>query len=64
MALPPCSCISSDERDLLLRLVEGALSDARVEVRRTKTPEFHDRLQVEEQQLASLLARLRASAGS
>lgn len=52
--------ISSEERDLLIRLVESALSDTRVEVRRTTTPEFHDRLEAEERELAGLLARLRA----
>jgi hypothetical protein len=56
--------ISAEERELLIRLVERALSDTRVEVRRTKTPEFHDRLQVEEQQLSALLVRLRTGAGA
>jgi hypothetical protein len=56
--------ISAEERELLIRLVERALSDTRVEVRWTKTPEFHDRLQVEEQQLSALLARLRTVAGA
>ena len=55
--------ISAEERELLIHLVERALSDTRVEVRRTKTPEFHDRLQAEERQLGALLARLRAAAG-
>jgi hypothetical protein len=51
--------ISPEERDLLVRLVERALSDTRVEVRRTTPPEFHDRLEAEERELASLLVRLR-----
>jgi hypothetical protein len=51
--------LSSEERELLVRLVERALSDTRVEIRRTATPDFHDRLLAEEQHLASLLARLR-----
>jgi hypothetical protein len=51
--------ISPIERDLLIRLVEHALSDTRVEVRRTATPEFHDRLAAEERDLAELLGRLR-----
>ena len=51
--------ISPYERDLLVRLVERALSDTRVEVRGTTTPEFHDRLEAEEGELASLLVRLR-----
>ncbi len=56
--------ISAEERDLLTGLVERALSDTRVEVRRTTTPDYHDRLQAEEQQLVSLLARLRSVGGS
>ena len=56
--------ISLAERELLIRLVEHALSDTRVEVRRTATPEFHDRLAVEERDLAGLLARLRRLAVS
>jgi hypothetical protein len=51
--------ISPEERDLLVRLVDRALSDIRVEVRRTTTPEFHDRLEAEERQLASLFVRFR-----
>jgi hypothetical protein len=51
--------LSSEERELLVRLVERALSDTRVEIRRTATPDFHDRLLAEEQRLAGLLARLR-----
>jgi hypothetical protein len=68
---PPCGArdtrpmqldISSDDRDILIRLVERALSDTRVEVRRTTTPEFHDRLEAEERELAGLLVRLRGLA--
>ena len=55
--------IDAQERELLLRLVEQALSDTRVEIRRTSTPEFHDRLQAEERVLASLLRRLGAVSG-
>ena len=51
--------ISPAERELLIRLVEHALSDTRVEVRRTATPEFHDRIAAEERDLAGLLAHLR-----
>jgi len=54
--------ISSEERELLIRLVERALADTRVEVRRTSTPEFHDRLEAEERELAGLLGRLRGLA--
>ena len=44
--------------------IERALSDTRVEVRRTATPEFHDRLADEERELAGLLTRLRALAAA
>ena len=54
--------ISAEERELLVRLVERALEDTRVEVRRTATPDFHDRLQAEERMLESVLGRLRAPA--
>jgi hypothetical protein len=53
--------IDAQERELLVRLVEQALGDTRVEIRRTSTPEFHDRLQAEERVLASLLRRLGAT---
>jgi hypothetical protein len=56
--------ISSEDRDLLIGLVARALSDTRVEVRRTSTPDFHDRLEAEERQLTSLLGRLRGVTGS
>jgi hypothetical protein len=55
--------ISAEERDVLVTIVERALSETRVEVRRTTTPDFHDRLQVEEQQIRALLDRLRSLAG-
>jgi len=32
--------IDAQERDVLVRLVEQALGDTRVEIRRTSTPEF------------------------
>ena len=54
--------ISAEDRELLVRLVEHSLSDTRVEVRRTTTPDFRDRLQAEERHLATLLDRLRAAA--
>jgi len=53
--------IDAQERDVLVRLVEQALGDTRVEVRRTSTPEFRDRLHAEERVLASLLRRLGAT---
>jgi hypothetical protein len=52
--------ISSDERDLLRKITERALSEIRVEVRRTDTPSYHDELKAEEALLDALLARLSA----
>ena len=53
--------IDAQERDVLVRLVEQALGDTRVEIRRTSTPEFRDRLQAEERILTSVLRRLGAT---
>jgi hypothetical protein len=53
--------IDAQERGLLVRLVEQALGDMRVEIRRTSTPEYRDRLQAEERILASVLRRLGAT---
>jgi hypothetical protein len=51
--------VTSAERDLLVRLLEAALGDTRVEVRRTTTPEFHDQLRDEEELIGNLLSRVR-----
>jgi len=51
--------ISTEDRATLLELVERALSDTRVEIRRTSTPEFHDRLSAEAERLDDILRRLR-----
>jgi len=45
----------------VLRLLDEALGDLRVEVRRTSTPEFHDKLLEEEELLRGLIERLRAA---
>jgi hypothetical protein len=54
--------LSTDERDLLQRLIEREIGDTRVEARRTATREFHDQLQRDEASLRSLLQRLQAAA--
>jgi hypothetical protein len=51
--------LTPDERKLLLALLERALSDLRIEVRRTRAPSFRDSLQDEEKLLVGLLDRLR-----
>ncbi|MHC4081384.1 MAG: hypothetical protein ACYS15_14750 [Planctomycetota bacterium] len=53
--------LSDTERQLMLRLADGALRDLRVEVRRTRTPDFHDKLLEEEELLKGLIARLQAA---
>ena len=52
--------LSAEERDLLVKVLERALAELRVEVRRTSTPAYHDDLQAEEGRLKELLDRIRA----
>jgi hypothetical protein len=51
--------ISPAEQALLVGLLEAALADTRVEVRRTSTPDFHDELRRDEERIRSLLDRVR-----
>jgi len=51
--------LSAEERDEPLRLIESAFSDTKIEFRRTRNPEWRDKLQQQEDILASLLDRLR-----
>ena len=51
--------LTEAEQELLTGVLERALRETRVEVRRTSTPDFHDELQVEEKTLAELLDRVR-----
>jgi hypothetical protein len=50
------------ERDLMVRILEHALGEMRVEVRRTRTPDFHDRLQLDEELLKGVIGKLQAGA--
>ena len=52
--------ISEAERALLIDVLDRALKETRVEVRRTSTPDFHDKLMAEEVALRDLLERMRA----
>jgi len=54
--------LSSEEREVLERIVERALSEMRVEVRRTTTPRYHDDLQADEERVKSILSRIKALA--
>lgn len=52
--------LSPEEHNLMIRLVENALGETRVEVHRTHySPEFRDELKHEEQLLRNLLAKMR-----
>ena len=51
---------SPEEQNLMVRLLESALGETRVEVHRTHySPDFRDELKREEQLLRGLLAKLR-----
>lgn len=52
--------LSSEEREVLERIVDHALSELRVEVRRTSTPGYHDELREEANRVQGLLERLKA----
>lgn len=51
--------ISSEERELLVQIVERSLSETRVEVRHTDDRSYRERLHGEEGRLRELLTRLR-----
>jgi hypothetical protein len=53
--------LSNPERQLVHRLLDEALRELRVEVRRTRTPDFHDKLLEEEELLKGLIERLAAA---
>jgi hypothetical protein len=55
--------LTSDEREALERIVERALSEMRVEVRRTTTPKYHDEMREDEERMRRLLERIKALAG-
>lgn len=54
--------LSSEERAALERILEHALSEMRVEVRRTTTPKYHDDMLADEERVKALLARVKALA--
>ena len=55
--------LSTEDQELLVRVVDRALRELRPEVRRTRTPDYHDALKAEEEQLRGLLDRLRGGEG-
>ena len=50
--------LSSDEKQYLLRTLQTAIGESRVEVHRTHTPDFRERVLAEEKLLRGLLAKL------
>jgi len=53
--------LTNPARQLVQRLLDEALRELRVEVRRTRTPDFHDKLLEEEELLKGLIERLAAA---
>jgi hypothetical protein len=52
--------LSKEERAILEQIIERALSEMRVEVRRTSTPRYHDDLLADEERVKQLLERIKA----
>ena len=50
--------LDEEERAVLLQLLEQALSETRVEVHRTHTPDFRARVQRREELLAKMIERI------
>ena len=54
--------LTAEEATLLTRILESALGELRVEVRRTDTRSLHDELQRDEERIRALLGRLNDAA--
>jgi hypothetical protein len=52
--------LTSEERDYLVRLLQSALKETRVEVHRTHTPGFREAVLGEESLVRNLLAKVQA----
>lgn len=50
--------ISTAEREELIKMVAASISNTRIEIRHTRTPEWHDQLREEERRLSTLLGKL------
>ncbi|MBX9792636.1 MAG: hypothetical protein K2Y37_27360 [Pirellulales bacterium] len=56
--------LTSDQRDLLLRLLDVALAETRVEAHRTHfSPDYRKQVLQEEEQIKALLGQLRSATG-
>lgn len=51
--------LSEEERDTILQLLETALGETRVEVHRTHTPDFRDKVKHREVLTAALIEKFR-----
>jgi len=51
---------SEPERNLVIRILEAAYREMRVEVRRTSTPGYHDDLERDEKLLEGVIERLKS----
>lgn len=54
--------LTRDENDYIVRILQNALAETRVEVHRTHTPKFRDRVLEEETLIRGLLTKLDKSA--
>ena len=54
--------LSTEDRAILEQIIERALSEMRVEVRRTSTPKYHDELLADEERVKQILERIKALA--
>ena len=50
--------LSPEERQYLLRILETAIGESRVEAHRTHTPDFRERVHEEQNLLKNLLSKL------
>jgi hypothetical protein len=53
--------LTSEEKDYLVRTLQNAMGETRVEVHRTHSPEFRERVLEEEKLVRTLLAKLEKS---
>ena len=54
--------LTPEEKAYLMRVLTNAIEETRVEVHRTHTPNFRDRVLAEEQLIRGLLAKVEKSA--
>jgi hypothetical protein len=57
-------CLTMDERNLLVELLEATKKETLVEEHRTRSPSFREHITKREELIESLLSKLRAPAGA